>query len=179
VSSLTDTPGVDLASIVIMLRVLAVPTIIVTLNRREIEMRMVSEIMTPTVQAIHRDKSIREAESMFITQNISGAPIMDDIGNLVGFVSKTDIIRFDSIGEDPTYTRLHEIANPKVVTIDASMLINDAARKMLQEQVHHLVVIEGDSMAGVLSAFDFVRLAAEFVAKDEDEDITENLFTKY
>ena len=40
----------------------------VTLNRREIEMRMVSEIMTPTVHAIHRDKSIREAESMFITQ---------------------------------------------------------------------------------------------------------------
>jgi len=38
-------------------------------------------------------------------------------------------------------------------------------------------VMEGDSMAGVLSAFDFVRLAAEFVAKDEEEDITENLFT--
>ena len=141
-------------------------------------MRMVSEIMTPTVQAILRDKSIREAESIFVTQNISGAPIMDDIGNLVGFVSETDIIRFDSIGEDPTYTRLHEIANSKVVTIEASMLINEAAQKMLQEHVHHLVVMEGESMAGLLSGFDFVRHAAEFVAKDEEEDITENLFTR-
>jgi CBS domain-containing protein len=140
-------------------------------------MRMVSEIMTPSVQAIHRGKSIREAESIFVTQNISGAPIIDDIGNLVGFVSKTDIIRFDSSGEDPTYTRLHEIANPKVVTIDASALINEAAQKMLQEHVHHLVVMEGESMTGVLSAFDFVRLAAEYVAKDEDEDLTENLFS--
>lgn len=139
-------------------------------------MRMVSEIMIPNVQAIHRDEAIREAERVFITENISGAPIKDDEGLLVGFVSKTDIIRFNSTGEDPTYTRLHEIANPKIVTIGASELINEAAQKMLQKQVHHLIVIEGKSMVGVLSAFDFVRLAAEFVSIDDDEDITENLF---
>ena len=139
-------------------------------------MRMVSEIMIPNVQAIHRDEAIREAERVFITENISGVPIKDDEGLLVGFVSKTDIIRFNSTGEDPTYTRLQEIANPKVVTIGASELINEAAQKMLQKQVHHLIVIEGKSMVGVLSAFDFVRLAAEFVSIDDDEDITENLF---
>ena len=140
-------------------------------------MRMVSEIMTPTVKAIHKDEPIREAERVFITENISGAPLMDDTGTLVGYVSKTDIIHFSFIGEDPTYTRLYEIANPKVVTVEASMLINEAAQKMLQEQVHHLVVIEGESMVGALSAFDFVRLAAEFVAKEEGEDLTEHLFT--
>jgi len=139
-------------------------------------MRLVSEIMTPNVQAIHRDKSIREAEGIFVSQHISGAPIRDDTGNLVGFVSKTDIIRFDSTGEDPAYARLHEIANPNVVTIGGSVPINEAAQKMLQKHIHHLVVVNGKSMVGVLSAFDFVRLAAEFVAKDEDEDITENLF---
>lgn len=139
-------------------------------------MRMVREIMIPDVQAIHRDEAIRDAERVFITKNISGAPIMDDLGSLVGFVSKTDIIRFDSTGEDPTYTRLYEIANPKVVTIGASERIDEAAQKMLQEQVHHLVVMEGESVVGVLSAFDFVRLAAQFVSRDDDEDITENLF---
>lgn len=139
-------------------------------------MRMVREIMTPAVQAIPQDNSVRDAEREFITRNISGAPIKDHLGRLVGFVSKTDIIRYDSTGEDPTYTRLHEIANPKVVTVGASELINEAARKMLQEEVHHLVVLEGDSMAGVLSAFDFVRLAAEYASKDDEEDITENLF---
>ena len=137
-------------------------------------MRTVSEIMTPTVQAIHRDESIQEAKKIFVTQNISDAPIRDGIGNLVGFISKTDIIRFDSSGEDPTYTRLHEIASPKVVTIDASVPINEAAQKMLQEHIHHLVVMEGESMVGVLSALDFVRIVAEFVANDEEEDITEN-----
>jgi CBS domain-containing protein len=139
-------------------------------------MRKVSEIMTPAIQVINRNKSVREAERVFITENISGAPITDDEGNLVGFVSKTDIIRFDSCGEDPTYTRLYEIANPNVITVSASLPINEAAQKMLQDHVHHLVVMNGESLAGVLSAFDFVRLAAEYVGNDEDEDITENLF---
>lgn len=141
-------------------------------------MRMVREIMAPAVKAIHRDELIREAERIFITQNISGAPIKDDSGNLVGFVSKTDIIRFNSSGEDPTYAKLYEIANPKVFTIDASVLINEAAQNMLQGHIHHLVVMDGETMVGVLSAFDFVRLAAEFVGKDEEEDITENLFNR-
>ncbi len=131
-------------------------------------MQTVSEIMTPTVMAIHRDETIFQAEKIFVTQNISGAPISDGTGNLVGFVSKTDIIRFDSSGEDPTYTRLHEIASPKVVTINTSVPINEAAQKMLQEHIHHLVVMEGEDMVGLLSSFDFVRLAAEFVAKDEE-----------
>ena len=134
-------------------------------------MRIVKEIMTPTVQAIHRDESIREAERIFVMQNISGAPIKDGADNLVGFVSKTDIIRFDSSGEDSTYTRLHEIASPIVITIDASLPINEAAQKMLQEQIHHLVVMEGETMVGVLSALNFVSIVAEFVAKDDKEDI--------
>jgi len=45
---------------------------------------------------------------------------------------------------------------------------------MLQEHIHHLVVMEGESMVGVLSALDYVRITAEFVANDEEEDITEN-----
>ena len=54
------------------------------------------------------------------------------------------------------------------------MLINEAAQKMLQEQVQHLVVTKGIRGG---CAFGFVRLAAEFVAKDEAEEFTRNLFT--
>ncbi len=124
-------------------------------------MRTVGEIMTPVVQAIHQDKSILEAEGVFITQNISGAPVKDDLGDIIGFVSKTDIIRFDSTGEDPAYARVSEIASPNVVTINITLPINEAAQKMLQHHIHHLVVMEGESMVGVLSAFDYVRLAAD------------------
>ena len=37
--------------------------------------------------------------------------------------------------------------------------------------------MNGGSLTGVLSAFDLVRLAAEFAGNDEEEDITKNLFS--
>lgn len=123
-------------------------------------MRCVSDIMTSTVQTLHRDTIICDVEKAFLRHKISGAPVVDDKGELVGFISKSDISRFDSTGDDPFYARAHEIANPKVITTEPSASIEQAAQLMLQEHVHHLVVTDGQNTVGVLSAFDFVRMVA-------------------
>lgn len=129
-------------------------------------MRTVQDIMTATVRTVHRDTVISEVEGIFVTHAISAAPVVDALGQLVGFVSKSDITRFDSTGEDPSYARAHEIANPKVITIAPSASIEDAAQKMLDEHVHHLLVMEEGVAVGVLSAFDFVRLVAKNTGAD-------------
>ena len=123
-------------------------------------MQLVRDIMTSTVQTVHRDTVINDVEKAFLTNNISGAPLVDDSGTAVGFISKSDISRFNSTGDDPFYARAYEIANPKVITTEPSASIEEAAQLMLHEHVHHLVVMEGQKIVGVLSAFDFVRLAA-------------------
>ena len=56
----------------------------------------------------------------------------------------------------------------------ASLSIKAAAQKMLLEHVHHLFVMNCGSLAGGLSVFNFVRLAAEFAGNNVDEDIAEN-----
>jgi len=122
--------------------------------------------MTTSVQTMHRDTIICAVEGIFDTHKISGAPLVDDSDNLVGFVSKSDISRFDSTGDDPNYARVYEIASPKVITVEPSASIEKAAQKMFHEHVHHLVVMEDETMVGVLSAFDFVRIVAEGLSED-------------
>jgi len=123
-------------------------------------MQCVSDIMTSTVHTLSRDTVICDVEKAFLSNSISGAPLVDDSGTVVGFISKSDISRFDSTGDDPFYARAYEIANPKVITTEPSASIEEAAQLMLHEHVHHLVVMDGQKIIGVLSAFDFVRLAA-------------------
>jgi len=48
----------------------------------------------------------------------------------------------------------------RTVRIASADSIEQAAQKMLDEKVHHLVVIEEEEMVGMLSAFDFVKLVA-------------------
>ena len=123
-------------------------------------MQLVRDIMTSIVRTVHRDTVISDVEKVFLTNKISGAPLVDDTGTAVGFISKSDISRFDSTGDDPFYARAHEIANPNVIATEPSASIEEAAQLMLCEHVHHLLVMEGQTIVGVLSAFDFVRLAA-------------------
>jgi CBS domain-containing protein len=86
--------------------------------------------------------------------------LVDDCDSVVGFVLKSDVVRFDSTGGDPTYARLSEIATRCVVTIRSTEPIKIAAETMLHENVHHLAVEDNHDLVGVVSSFDFVKLAA-------------------
>ena len=123
-------------------------------------MQLVRVIMTSTVQTLHPDAVISDVEKVFLINKISGAPLVDDKGTAVGFISKSDISRFDSTGDDPFYARAHEIANPKLIATEPSASIAQAAQLMLSEHVHHLVVMDGQDIVGVLSAFDFLKVVA-------------------
>ena len=125
----------------------------------------VRDIMTTSVITIHRDSSIGNVDDIFVAQKISGAPVITDLGDVVGFVSKSDIIRFNSTGEDPAYVRVHEITHPQVISIPVSASIAEAADKILDEHVHHLVVVDEKDMVGLLSSLDFV----EIVARNSDK----------
>lgn len=116
--------------------------------------------MTTSVRTIHRNTFIDEVEGMFITQNISGAPVVDDFGDMIGFVSKSDITRFNFTGEDPAYVRVHVITHPQVISIEISASIGEAADLMLDKHVHHLVVMDEEDMVGVVSSLDFVKFVA-------------------
>lgn len=116
--------------------------------------------MTTAVRTMRSDTYIRDVESVFATGHISAAPLTDDTGEIVGFVSKSDVTRFDSTGEDPSYARVSEIATLIVISTDVGASIQEAARKMLSEDVHHLVVLEDGEVVGILSSYDFVKLAA-------------------
>ena len=123
-------------------------------------MGTVSDIMTTVVRSVSRDTRVCEIAGIFASEKISGAPVVDDVGTVVGFVSNADVTHFESTGEDPYYARVFEIANPKVISISPTTSIEEAARQMLASYVHHLLVMEQNRIVGILSSFDFVKMIA-------------------
>ncbi len=127
-------------------------------------MKSVQKLMTKSVQTVKHDTSIGHLDDIFADKGISGAPLVDDDDNLVGFVTKSDIARFDSTGDDAFFVKARSIASDKVITVAPDASIEEAAQKMLDEHVHHLVVMDDGAIVGILSTFDFVRLA---ISRDE------------
>lgn len=50
------------------------------------------DLMSPNPVSIHRDASVREASAMMTDRGFGAAPVIDDAGQPVGVVSRTDIL---------------------------------------------------------------------------------------
>ena len=118
----------------------------------------VSDIMTENVVTVNENKYVSEAQAALIQNNISGAPVVDDSGNLIGFISKTDITHFHSIGGDIDYAKVGEIASSRLFCIASTESVLKAAQMLIENHVHHLIVTQEGQIAGIVSALDLVKV---------------------
>ena len=75
--------------------------------------RLAKDVMTPEPVCVEPSTSIRELAEVFETNEVSGVPVIDEEGKVIGVVSKTDLIRRCSEGlgdRPPAY--LFEVKKP-------------------------------------------------------------------
>jgi CBS-domain-containing membrane protein len=133
--------------------------------------RFVADVMTMDPVVVRSDASLEEAEDLLTRHAISGLPVVDRFGALVGVLSQSDIIEASRsavgriVRSAPSGLRVGELMSSPAVTIAMTDRLDEAARRMLGERVHRLVAIDdAGHPVGVLSATDFVRLYADLPA---------------
>jgi len=57
------------------------------------------DVMNPNVISVPADWSVEELSQFLIDKAITGAPVKDEAGHLIGVVSLTDIVRHGSLAE--------------------------------------------------------------------------------
>jgi CBS domain-containing protein len=126
------------------------------------------DLMTiePIIVAV--DATIEEAQRLILEYNVSGLPVIDEKGDLVGVISQTDFMHLQDpelaslIHHKGSGIRVGEVMSRPAVTVLVTTPLPEAGRKMLDERVHRLVVVDDDHRpVGVLSAIDFVQIVAD------------------
>jgi CBS-domain-containing membrane protein len=129
---------------------------------------LVADLMTidPVVVAV--DASIEDAAHLLHANSISGLPVVDSRGALVGVISQTDLVGImDSpvgrlVRARPSGLRVGELMSSPAMTIPMAGSLRDAARMMVDRRVHRLVATDDAGRpVGVLSAMDLVTLFLE------------------
>lgn len=131
----------------------------------------VKDVMTSPAVTVQTGTSLKDVAGLLAERGISGLPVLDADGTLVGVVSEADILRKELAG--PARTAGEAMTSP-ARTIEPVRAAVEAARLMLEAGVNRLPVVSGGELVGIVTRADLVRA---FVRPDADieQDIRENV----
>lgn len=127
----------------------------------------VADLMHRDVKTVRADAMVEDVLRDLADAHVSGLPVVDGHGRMVGVVSQTDVISAEAeAGDEKARTQLIEdtqvrdIMTPRVLTIAFDADVREAAEHMLYADVHRLFVSENNQPVGVISAIDIVGAVA-------------------
>jgi predicted transcriptional regulator len=114
---------------------------------------LVKEIMSRDVLKISESATIAELTSILTRHRITGLPVVDNRGKLVGVVSEFDVI-------DRKGRTVGDIMSRKPITIGSDAPIGEAARLFIKHRIRRAPVMQGEKIIGIVGRSDVVRFFA-------------------
>ncbi|MDO8386418.1 MAG: CBS domain-containing protein [Polaromonas sp.] len=118
--------------------------------------RTIASLMNRQVHTAGPDDTLQAVEARMVAHGLSWMPVVDQ-GNVLGVISSADLLRQHAGGSAPPGTRAWQLCSYKPVTVRPDASLGEVARLMVESDIHHVVVAEGQDIRGVVSSLDFVR----------------------
>ncbi len=150
-------------------------------------MKTAADIMQTSIVTVAPHDPLHVVQRLFYEEGIHGAPVIDELGQLQGIITSTDIMRaaaevYDEPGDEAGYTsddldlpfgwsltpdqfrvRLgdNSVSNfmtQEVVCVAPETPVRSIARTLRKQKVHRVLVTEQDKLCGLVSTFDLMAL---------------------
>lgn len=147
----------------------------------------VRDVMTTSVTSVGRSTPLQDVAELLVDRRISGVPVVDEDGIVLGVVSEADFLVKEQgaeairhrhlarmLGESPESkaqlakvraTNAGEAMTAPAVTIESTSPISAAARLMTARRVNRLPVVDGGRLVGIVTRADLLRA---YVRSDEE-----------
>ena len=138
-----------------------------------------SDVMTCDVISVAPDSSVLDAARLMLQEQISGLPVIDAAGHLVGIVTEGDFLRRAETGtqrrrprwieflvgpgklaDEYAHTsgrKVHEIMTPNVYTTSEDSSLEEVVYLMERHHIKRLPVIQGNAVIGMISRANLMR----------------------
>lgn len=120
---------------------------------------VVRDYMRELLVTFTPEMDVLRAIHLLLEKGVSGAPVLDNLGNIVGFLSEKDAmaIALDANYYEDVAGTVGRFMSTKVVTIDAEDSIVSAARIFHDASYKTLPVMLDNRLAGMLTRRDVLR----------------------
>jgi len=151
------------------------------------KMTTIREVMTSPVVTVRRTTPLKEVARLLVEHRISGLPVVDIDGTVLGIVSEADFLikeqGADAVSHRPLArllgdskasrakldkvhaTRAADAMSAPAITISPTRPLAEAARIMVEHRINRLPVVEHDRLIGIVTRADLLRA---YVRSDEE-----------
>ena len=129
---------------------------------------LVRDAMVREPPMLDASATAQEAGARLSDPAVRAVLVCDD-GKLVGVITRKTLVReVVATGRDPGATRVGDIAEPPLYTIDASLSLDDAFHELEEHDLERVPVVESGRLVGVLSRSVLRRRLAEDEPPSDD-----------
>ena len=131
----------------------------------------IKEFMAKQLITFQSDTPIETAMESFLENKISGAPVLDDQGKLVGVLSEKDCMR--TLFESSYYNNLggfvKEYMSTDLKTINIYDTLSNVADEFIKSRFRRFPVMEGDKLVGQISRRDILRAIVKLSNEEQSK----------
>lgn len=121
---------------------------------------LVRDHMDTEVYTVKPDDEILAAVGTLLRHHVTGAPVVDDDGNLVGMLTEKDCLHLVATGAGANIPRgpVANFMTKTVTSIPPDMDVYYAAGLFLRNEFRRLPVVDGTKLVGAITRFDILRV---------------------
>ena len=143
-----------------------------------------ADVMTRDVVTVHPNDSLREAAHIMLERGISGLPVVDAAGKVVGVVSEADLIRPDAHAEmrarwwldilaegehlsseflaamNGINRPVSKVMRKSLIAVEEHTPLAEVAQTIVRENVRRVLVMREQRLVGIVARRDLVRVLA-------------------
>lgn len=160
------------------------------------------QVMTSPILTISPGATVRQAIELMLEKRVSGLPVVDEIGQLVGLISEGDLLHRSELGTEKhrskwidfligpgrsadDYVHSHsrrvaDVMTTDVATVEETTPLEEVVKLMEKRRIKRVPVIRDGGVAGIVTRSDllraFLKASAAREAAVSDDDIRQNIY---
>lgn len=131
---------------------------------------LVKDYMQASLVTFKPEQDLMEAIGLLLENDITGAPVIDQLGNMSGMLSEKDCLRvaFNSSYFGDISGKVADYMSPQVVSVDLEASVLDVAKMFMSAPYKCYPVVTDNRLVGMINRHDVLR-AIEHISQEQTQ----------
>lgn len=132
------------------------------------------DIMSTTVTTVHEYANVMEVIKLLVEHNVTGLPVVDDSGRLLGMVTEKDILMLLLYDPDVKGKTVTDLMTTEIIHFDEDDNLMSIFESLVQSNFRRVPILSEGRLVGIVSRRDIIKFLSAKARKKENKDEEES-----